>query len=319
MHKCVLVGLLVTAVISIPAAVVTGATIQDFLKAPKWYVQYDVTFKVAHTGTGTNNGATTKTNITMNRSFSATCVLDMRMDGPSTVLNLSALSGTGDGSTASVADQMKFQQDLMARMETAANWMGSGGMLSFDENLSDEGQQAAMAAAMLARLGPGSMDYVRIDSSWGLVNEMGTPYTLAVRTTWNGNGMVLPGGGVDPLFEIDAPSATFTLSLPPSFGEMESKMKRLTTRTFTDTNWKNPDVQRDSIEVGMNLFPSNITIDDPKNLQAGAIVIRGAVNPSSGKIAGEHSVAGHYTDADATVPGTFVIHYSLSLTPPAKK
>jgi hypothetical protein len=319
MHKRFALGLLATVAVLGSVGVQAANTIQDFLSAPKWYVQYDMTFKVAHTGTGTNNGATTKTHITMNRTFSATCVLDMRMDGPSTVLNSSVLSGSADGSTPTVAEQMKHAQELMARMETTANWMSGGGLLSIDENASDADQQAALAAAMQARYGPATMEYVRIDSTWGLVNETGTGLNRSIRTTWTGNGMVFPGGGVDPLLEVDAPSGTYTLTLPYSFNAMEAMIKSQVTTIFTDPNWTNPDVHRDSSETGMGNFPSDIAADDPKNIQAAMILIRGSVNPASGKISGEHSVAAHYTEATTPVPGTLTMHYTLSLTPPVKK
>lgn len=318
MHNRVSRCWLVAMIVCSTATLVTGAPIDDFLKAEKWYVQYEVSFKVANSFTEKNGPATTKTSINMNRNFSALCALDMRMDGPSMTLNSAMLSGTADGTKASMADQMKFSQDIMARMSTAANWMASGGMLSIDENASDADQQAAMAAAMTARLGPASMDCTRIDSSWGLVTEMGTPFNQVRRITWNGNGMVSPGGGSDPLLEIDGPSASYTLALPYVFGDMDTKMKQRTTTTDTDINWKNPQTSTDSNTVGMSLFPANIEVDDRKYLQAAGIVIRGKVDPSTGKIAGEHSVAAHYDDQAKSIPGTIHIRYTLTLTPPAK-
>jgi len=318
MHKNALIGTILALAVFGWVVSAAGATIQDFLGAPTLYVQYDVSFKVAHAAMEKHEIGNTKTIITMNRSFSSLAVLDMRMDGPSTTLNAQFLGG-GDKSKITAADAMKFQQDMLARMETAANWMSTGGMMSIDADAPVEEQEAAMAAARKATLGPGTMDYVRIDSSWGLVDEMGNPYNLEVRITWNGSGKVLAGGGANILCEIDAPKKGFVLALPHVFHEMETRMKRVTTTARTDVNWNNPDVRKDSSEVGMNIFPSQIDFDDPKALQAGMAIIRGTFDPSSGKIEGEHSLAAHYTDQYATIPGTITINYSLTLTPPTKK
>ena len=300
---------------SAPAA---AADLQQWLSTPIWYAQFEVEFKVAHKDTAIVEGATRITQIDMNRTFSAMWPVDIRSDGPSVVLGSSMLSGGADGSKPSLADQQKMMEGIFARMNTAANWMSSGGALAVDPDASFEESQAATEAGMKAAMGPARLEYLRVDIGLGLVNEMGDKYEMITRTTRTGSGQVLAGGGQGITFEIDAAAKNYALVLPIGFNDMGTMMKIVRT-TQIGINVPKPDITKDSSEVGLELYPSNVELDDLKNLQAGMAIIRGEIDPTASKITGERTMGAHYDDGNKLVHGRITFRYTLTTTPPPAK
>jgi hypothetical protein len=294
-----------------------GSDFETYLAAPVWYLEFEVGFKTSSADTTRNGAATIATSISMDRSFSAMWPLDVRLDGPSTVLNASYLSGAADGKVPSAAEQMKALQGRMARMSTAANWMSGGGAMSLGEDATFEESQAAAKAAMDAAMGPVRMDYLRVDVGTDFFNELGERYDMTVRTTRKGSGSVYPGGGQSITFEIDAAAKKYALVLPMSFNDMGATMTRETLRSIQSKGGA-PDETRDSTEQGFGSFPSDLTVDEPANMQAAMVIVRGDVDPASGTIAGERSMGAHYTEGDGKpVAGTLTLRYKLSMTRPA--
>ena len=151
-----------------------------------------------------------------------------------------------------------------------------------------------------------------------LINEMGDRYDQTTRTTRKGTGMVWPGGGQGITFEIDGVSNTFQLVLPQSFHEMTAKMQQ-NVIVEQGSNGAMHVQSQDSSELGLAFYPKELTIDDPENMKAGMALIRGTIDPASGRIAGESSMAAHYNDDGVlAVAGTLTFRYTLSLTPPAE-
>ena len=295
-----------------------GADIEEYLNTPVWYLEYEVSFKAEHQSSETNAIGTFATSISFDRAFSANWPLDLWSQGPSPVLGASFLSGAADGSMPSPEDQMAFAQNLMSRMERASNWTSSGGALTTDENATEEEAAAAMESGMKAAMGPGRIEYLRVDVGKDLVNEMGEHYEMTSRTTRKGSGTVLPGGGQGAIFEIDADSQTYTLVLPVGFNEMQALMT-VEKSSRTVVPGQDPIETHQSEEIGLGLFPQDLTIDDPTNIQAAMALIRGKIDPAGGTISGERTMAAHYTDnPQIVVAGTLTFRYTLGTTPPLK-
>ena len=303
------------AALQIASAPAAAADLQQWLSTPIWYAQFEVEFRVAHKDTAVVEGVTRITHIDMDRTFSAMWPVDIRSDGPSMVLGTSMLSGGADGSKPSLADQQKMMEGIFARMNTAANWMSSGGALAVDPDASFEESQAATEAGMKAAMGPARLEYLRVDIGLGCVNEMGDKFDMITRTTHTGSGQVLAGGGQGITFEIDAAAKTYALILPIGFNDMGTMMKIVTT-TQIGIDVPKPDITKDSSEVGLGLYPSNVELDDLKNLQAGMAIIRGDIDPTATKITGERTMGAHFDDGNKLVHGMMTFRYTLTTTPP---
>ena len=167
-------------------------------------------------------------------------------------------------------------------------------------------------------MGPGRLDYLRTDSGWNLINEMGEQYDQTIRSSRIGQGTVWPGSGQSITFEIDGVSKKYQLVLPQSFHDMTAKLCQKV-KTEQGSNGEMRVISEDSTEFGLAFYPKGLQIDDPKNLQAGMAVVRGDIDLASGIIVGERTLAAHYEDDGLlSVPGTLTFRYKLSMTPPAK-
>lgn len=299
--------------------IVTGTDMETFLGAPVWYLDFEVSFKVRFTDSTQDGPTKNKTTISVDRVYSASWPLDIRMDGLSQVLNSSALAGGADGSVPTMAEQQRMMEEMMARMNNAANWMSSGGAANIPDNATDEEMQAATEAGMNAAMGPGSFEYLRIDSGWNLVNEMGERFDQTIRTIQAGQGTVWPGGGMSITFEIDGVSKKYQLVIPQGFNDMHAKMRQKVVMEQGHFGQMHV-ASRDSSELGLAFYPKDLTIDDPKSMQAGMALMRGDVDLASGKVVGERTIAAHYIDNGVTsVPGTLTFRYTLSMTKPSRK
>jgi hypothetical protein len=283
-------------------------TIDEFLQAPIWYVDFEVILKAKLDSSSTKGNSTHTVHIFLERKFSANWPIDMRQDGPSMILGMDALSGGGAGTKQTQDDATKMMQDMMARMGTSANWTSTAGALDGD---TDAGMKAAM--------GPATLDYLRVDTSTNVLDEMNMLNDIFVRETRKGSGPVLPGGGQGIIFEIDGPTKKYTLQLPHGFNDMNTSLIH-ETQTIVDPKSGDPITTNKKEEVGLRLFPGMLDIVDSTNLQGGLVTVKGDVDPSTGKISGERTIAIRYDDkSPLTVPGTLTFKYTLTMTKPAKK
>ena len=306
----VLLNAVVITALAAPVAPATAGTLEDFLNAPVWYLQYEVTFSSACQGT--DNGAFGQTTFTSNleSGFSGTDVFNLRSGGPGPITQ-GEMMGTSDGSKPSAADAQKITMQMMSLMDHTANWMAGGPAM--DPNATD----ADIAAAAEARF-PAHIDYTRVDTGKDLVNEVGTRFDWTRTTTIQGSGLVLAGGMGVTLLEMDTAKKTYALQLPLVFNAMMARATR-TTVDVTSSKGAAPDETRDSNDLPINQYPSPIELDQPqKGAAQGGVLIRGVLDPSSGKISGEQSFAAHYTEGSATAPGTYLVKYTLTLSKPQK-
>ena len=295
------------AVFTTPAV---ASTLEDFLNAPVWYLQYEVTFTSACQGT--DNGAFGQTTFTSNleSGFSGTDVFNLRSGGPGPIAQ-GEMMGTSDGSRPSAADAQRMTTQMMSLMDHTANWMAGGPAM--DPNATD----ADIAAATEPRC-PAHIDYTRVDTGKDLVNEVGSKFDWTRTTTIQGSGMVLAGGMGVTLLEMDTAKQTYALQLPLAFNAMMASATR-TTVDVTSSKGTAPNETRDSNDMPINQYPSTIDLDQPqKGAAQGGVLIRGALDPSSGKISGEQTFAAHYTEGSASAPGTYRVKYTLTLTKPQK-
>lgn len=256
----IVVGLLTVASATAPnAAPAAGKDVEDFLNAPVWYLEYEVSFKSSAEGSvAAAEGPMTFTT-SVAAAFSAALALDMRSPGANMSMSL-GMGGSADGSAPTAAQVQKMTLDMMERMDTMANWMNSG--VSYDENASIEEAQAAAMAHMDVLSGPARFEYVDVMTGDNLVSDFGSKYNQTVRQTLSGAGRVLPDGPI--LFEIDAAAKTFTLSLPVGFNNMDDLTAvKGEAITRTEPAGGQPEEQRVPIETDLtSVFPSVLAVDD---------------------------------------------------------
>jgi len=282
-----------------------GADVSDWLNAEAWKLVYEVTFTSSSKGTINSSfvAAVGTFNYTLDveQSFSATLPLDMRSPGASLSMTKLAMAGAAADPTATM--------DLIMKTDRMSSWMHSGGTM--DENASADAQMAAMKAHLDALKGPGKVQYVRIDIGHDIINEMGSKYDVTTRTTKIGSGKVSPPSEV-VMFEIDAETGRYLLSLPYGFGDdsMTSLQQKTVTQITMDGN-----VSTDSTlhQTSMPNGIGQIVIDEPSILVGSMPLFEGPLDLSVGKIVGERTVKAHFVEGVENVPGTLVFKYTLTM------
>ena len=91
-------AMLVELAAVLAAAPLAGTDLQQYLNAPAWYLESEVSFNARYAD-ATQSGVTeTKSTISLDRVFSAMWPLDLRTDGLSPVLGPPSLSNSADSS-----------------------------------------------------------------------------------------------------------------------------------------------------------------------------------------------------------------------------
>ncbi|HEU4364378.1 MAG TPA: hypothetical protein VFT13_02825, partial [Candidatus Krumholzibacteria bacterium] len=297
--------LLIALVFSLvaPVAAAVASTAEEFLNAPVWYLEYEVSFTSSHSGTTPGGWGAMPFTSKLERVFSDTEKLNLRSGGPG-ALSITTMMGTADGSKPSVADQQKMATKMMSMMDHTANWMVGGAGL--EEDATDE-----EIAADSKPSSPFRIDYTRVETGRNLTDEMGETFDLTVTTTLQGAGQVLVGGFGAIFLEMDTAEKTYTLALPYTFNAASATAQQEIV-AVTTYQGKAPDEDRKTSDVPFDLFPSGLALDQGANgAQGGAMLLRGKIDPAAGKISGEQTFQGHYTESNQDTPGTFVVKYTL--------
>jgi hypothetical protein len=302
---------LTLAALASPVAPALASTADEFLNAPVWYLRYEVTFTSSRQGSYEHvPGEMISFTSTLERVFSAQEVLNLRSGGPGPI-SMVAMAGVSDGSTPSVAEAQRMSMEMMALMDHTANWLAGGPAM--DENATD-----AEIAAATEPTSPARVDYKRVDTGRNLTDEMGGKFDLTATTTVKGSGMVLAGGFGTTVLEMDTARKAYVLVLPYGFNAM---MARATEETVTITTAQGspPNETRQTNDVPIDRYPPELKLDEPqKGGSEGGVLIRGVLDPSTGKISGEQSFMAHYKERNETAPGTLVVKYTLTMTKPTK-
>ena len=308
-HSTVL-GVLLAVSVAPNAASASTAT--EFLNAPVWYAQYEVTLTSNYQGTTPTLHGQMAFTSSLVRVVTGTDKLNLRSQGPGAI-GMTELTA-GAGKTPSAADAQQMTTKMMAMMDNTANWMVGGAIID-NENATD-----AEIAADAAPRGTVSIDYTRVDTGKDLVDETGGKYDSKVTRTMKGSGAVQVGGMGATYFEMSTSGNSFSLVLPFAFSAQSAGAKMVTVTFIQGKGTPGEETRSESDQV-FDLFPSGIEIDNPpKGSPQGGVLIRGTFDPATGKIAGEQSYPAHWSDLGATpAPGTLKFKYTLTMTPPAKK
>jgi len=281
----------------------TAQTIQTFLNSPAWKLEYQVSFKCQAKGSRpVTQGSLTYT-VSIDRSFSAALLLDLRNGGPN-LMTLRLLTGP-DGKSAPTAAQQAAATALIMRVDIA-NWMSAGPTI--DESASAEAQMAAMRAFMES--GTARLEYTFVETGTDLVDEEGQRFDRLTRTTASGAGKVMVPTNL--VFEMDATAKRYLLMLPHSFSDQSSSSVKMDTVDHIEYKGRAPSDSKKTVETNMELFPGRLIIDDSAIMTGEMPILEGALEPSLGKVSGERSVPAHYEYSNLTFAGTLTFRYTLT-------
>jgi hypothetical protein len=309
-----LLTLVVAAAVLAPNAT-SAATAEEFLNAPVWYLQYEVSFKSTHQGTSPSPHGSMSFTSSLERVFSASDALNLRSQGPGAI-TMGAMYGGTAGKQPSVAEAQEMTMRMMAQMDHTANWMAGGA--AADPNATDAELEASVTASTTPS-SPARLDYTRVDVGKHLVDETGGKYDTKRTTTVKGTAQVLTVGMGSYIFEMDTAAKTYLLTLPLGFSG-QSAMVTSQSVTFTQSEGTPGIETRESDEMPFDRIPSGLALDaPPEGSPQGAVLLRGTLDPAKGHISGEISLPAHYDENNSNAPGTLVIKYTLAITPPAKK
>jgi hypothetical protein len=287
-----------------PAA---GKSIQDFLNAPVWYVAYEVSYKASHEGTYMTWDGVDKSlewpvsfTVSLDRSFSGSTILNVRSPGPGANTSTAIMSSDGSGAQL---------QALYLRMDELANWLAGGSAVNKDEPTMDD-----VNADIEASMGPARVEYTRVDKS----DNINQNNTFTTRTTGRAEGRVASASMLLTL-DIDGGTKQYMLCLPFVFNPRNSPPGSQETVTVKEVKGQSPEEERSTTDFDLQ-FPRDLALDDPKNYPQGHVVLKGDIDPASGRISGEQSVKAHFSEANGTtVSGTLTFRYTLTMTPPEKQ
>lgn len=308
--------LLLSLVLSLANTVQTSAAGEkDYLTVPVWYLHYDVSFTALRKDSRTTGATTLTTDMSMDRHFASSIVLDNRMDGPA-LTNSQELDIT-PGMTP--AQQLAAMEKMMSRFDHVANW--SQAALEMGDDM------ASFTAAMQQRMDKSAvmaqLQYDRVAIQDGPRNEFNQLYASTTHTTWAGSGKVFPGAGT--MFELDAAAGEYWLTLPFKFQDMNGEtdtvaIKVVVSDQFTGKAAASVDV--DSMgrteSAKLDFLPRDFELDDPQVQMGDLVLIHARLPAGASEILGEHSFQAHFTDEAETDSGTLRFRYTLTTTPPAK-
>jgi len=285
---------------------IIAADLQTSLKAPVWYLNYDVTFKASYDSTTRTINGPEHVTISVTQSFSSQEMLDMRSDGPSVYSSMVA------GNSVAAPDM----QAVLANMENAGNWMPGPAMTA--DNATDDEISAANDARMKMPIGPAKLEYLRVVVLDSFPDEMGVLHKITRRTTNNRTGDVHPRGSTPFTLEINAKEKKYSLFLTHGFSDLGTPIK-WETHELVETKGEAPVETHKSGENSAATVLNGFQIDDPKQVALGMIYIKGDLDPLLDKISGERIISASYQDANERVSGTLAVRYTLSMTKPTKK
>lgn len=308
--------LLLPLILSFATTVQTSAAGEkDYLATPVWYLQYDVSFTASRKDARKTGATTLTTDMSLDRHFASSIVLDNRMDGPALT------TGQGPDITPGMtpAQQLAAMETAMSRFDHVANWsqtpleMGDD-MASFTAAM----QQHMDKSAVMAQL-----RYDRVAVLDGLRNEFNQLYARTTHTTWAGTGKVVPSDGT--MFEVDAATGEYWLTLPFKFQDMNGGTKTVAIKVVvTDqfTGEAAAPVDVDSMgrteSAKLDFLPQDFELDDPQVQKGDLVQIHARQPAGAGEISGEQSFQAHFTDEAETDSGTLAFRYTLTTMPPAK-
>lgn len=288
---------------ALPLHASRAADIEEWLNAEGWELSYEVSFKSTSQGSAQSLFGPVTYTTTLDRAFSATSKLDLRSPGAS--LSMTKLTVEGG---ASSPEMQAALMDLVSQTDRITSWMNSG--VQLDDNASPEAQQKVALAFMTATRGPAHLDYLMVETGVDLINETGTHFNQTTTTTRKGTGMVSPSGMI--MFELNAESKRYLLTLPYVFRDDSMTTVKEETVVHQEMKGESPSDTRTSYEHGLDLFPSGLGFDDSTATVGDMPVMEGGVDPAGGKITGERTIKGHYSERGANVPGIFVFRYTLT-------
>ena len=289
--------------LSISGANASAQSMGDFLNAPGWDISCEVRFKSSDSGSNQGLHGKTTYQRSLDRFLTYNVSLNMRNDGAS--LSMSRIASNANAAGPEVQQAM---YDLVMKTDQMANWMDGGPQI--DESLSDEAQMAAMQAHVTAINGAVTLDYTMVTRGTDLVDETGSHYSMVDSKTCNASAPVHVQTGLS--MEIDAESKSYLLTL--GIGFTDASDSSLACVTVTSINWKggSPEESREAGRRNVNYFLSDPKITDAKHRFGEIPLFEGSFDPAAGKITGEKTVAGSYTESGVDIPGLFAFKYILT-------
>lgn len=292
-------------------AFATVARAESQLDAPVYYVQYEVTMKVEHTGPSSGmSGATTAWNI--ERVFESTIKLDMRNPGQV----LSMLEGNqidpAKYAKMSTAEQLKYAQQMTDAMQYTANWMPG------PVELGDAPD--AMMTHMQAVSVPVRIHYDRLTTGNNLASETGGHFDYFEQASASFNGGKVYTSPDQAKFELNSASKKYWLSLPYTYQDLNTTTRDLKWLTVmkhrpTGTTAWGPE-ERKTDESLLDYLGQTFKFDPLPN-GSQMPLIEGTL-PASGPISGVKSFTGHMDETGPDVPVTLTYQYTVTTTPPAR-
>ena len=303
---------LVLAATAVAPTVTVAATAAEFLNAPVWYAQYDVTFTSNYQGTNQTQVGPVSFTSSLVVVYSGLDKLNLRSQGPGAIGMQSLTAGVGKNPSA--ADAQAMTTKMMAMMDNTANWM-FGGATADNPNATD-----AEIVASGIPMGTCRVDYTRIDTGTGLDDGAGSVYDSKTTRTMKGSGPVQIGGMGVVTFEMSTADNSYALILPFVCNAQGAGTKTVTVY-FVQSKGQPGEETRTENDTAFDQNPTGVALDNPpKGSPEGGVLLRGTFDPATGKIVGEQSFPAHFDDLSATTgPGTLKFKYTLTTTPPAKK
>lgn len=287
----------------LPMNHVQAQDIDAMLNAPSWDLAYEMVFESSDSGKEpTLHGSIAYTR-TVEFGFTSKFTLDMRNAGASLSMMKMAMGGN---LTTEEAQQKSLE--LIMRTESIANWMSAGP--SPDENASDEAQMLTVMDYMYSSKGSGRLDHKMVVTGIDLVDETGAKYNSTTTTTMRGAGPV--HGPTQVTFEIDSETLKYLLTLSHSCGDQSDSTVVEEVVTVWAYHGQDPTGERAVRYSGLCGFPPGLKLDDPTSLLGEVPFFEGDVDPKAGKITGERTLKGHYTDRATEIPGTFVFRWTVT-------
>ena len=301
---------LTLAAVVATSAPAVASTADEFLNAPVWYLEYEVSLQSTSSGSADLEIGKLSFTANLQRVFAGAAELNLRSGGPGP-LAMGELLGGSAGAAPSAADAMKAQEKLMSVMDHTANWLVAGAAL--EENATDP------TSGMMGSARPARIDYRRVDTDKGLLDETGNKFDRTTTTTIKGTGTVLGGGFGGIILEMNTAEKSFMLTLPLGFGVQEGNAVQETVEVVHAAG-SAPVETRNTEEVALDRVPQGLVLDDPSTSKmAAAVTVRGVLDPSTGKISGEQSFKVRYDEVlNTKAPGTALVKYTLTMTPPKK-
>jgi hypothetical protein len=274
---------------------------------PVWYIRYEAILHVDYTAPPTTEGGGTITETyRFDRRVAGSATLDMRNEGSVIVQTRQAMMDAEKMKSMSQAEMMKYSQDMLDAMQYAANWM-PGPLEPGDE-------PDAMMRLMLASSVPVEFQYEATRSGRNMTDELGGRYDFEVTRhgSFSGGKLYL---GDQYKFEVNTKSNQYWLVLPYAGQELDPRTRAAwetveKSRPAGTEEWK--DVKRQASDTSIDWLPG-FTLDLPANTGTWP-VIEGPLGPA-GRITGEKTFSGSYTDGPNTIPITLKYRYTVSSNP----